>query len=338
MTMAAARLGMFSTAEAQNREPRELAAIGRASEWLNSPRLTATQLLGKVVVVNFCTYTCINWLRTLPYVRAWAQKYGQGLVMVGVHTPEFLFEQNVDNVRRAIQEMKIEYPIVIDNDYSIWRAFKNQYWPALYFLDVRGRIREHHFGEGEYEKSERVIQQLLADAGIGGVGSGIVSVEGTGIEAAPDWNNLRSPENYLGHQRTERFASPGGVERDRRTRYSAPQRLALNQWALVGEWTVGSQATMSGTPGARIVNSFHARDLHLVVGPSRRDTPVRVRVTLDGRPPGPAHGGDIDEGGNGSVIEQRLHQLIRQPGPIVDRAFEIEFLDSGGEAFAFTFG
>jgi hypothetical protein len=338
MTMAAARLGMFGTAEAQNREPRELAAIGRATEWLNSPRLTATQLLGKVVVVNFCTYTCINWLRTLPYVRAWAQKYGHGLVMIGVHTPEFLFEQNVDNVRRAIQPMKIEYPIVIDNDYSIWRAFGNQYWPALYFLDVRGRIREHHFGEGEYEKSERAIQQLLADAGVGGVGSGIVSVEGTGIEAAPDWNNLRSPENYLGHQRTERFASPGGVEQDRRTRYSAPQRLALNQWALVGDWTVGTQATVSGTPGARMVNRFHARDLHLVLGPARRDTPVRVRVTLDGRPPGPAHGGDIDEGGNGTVVEQRLYQLIRQPGPIADRTFDIEFLDAGVEAFAFTFG
>ena len=338
MTMAAARLGMFNTAEAQNREPPELAAIGRATEWLNSPRLTATQLLGKVVVVNFCTYTCINWLRTLPYVRAWAQKYGQGLVMIGVHTPEFLFEQNVDNVRRAIQQMKIEYPIVIDNDYSIWRAFKNQYWPALYFLDVRGRIREHHFGEGEYEKSERAIQQLLADAGVGGVGSGIVSVEGTGIEAAPDWNNLRSPENYLGHQRTERFASPGGVERDRRTRYSAPQRLALNQWALVGDWTVGSQATMSGMPGARIVNSFHARDLHLVMGPPRQGVSVRFRVTIDGKPPGPARGADVDESGNGTAGEQRLYQLIRQPQPIVDRQFEMESFDAGMETFAFTFG
>jgi hypothetical protein len=350
MTMAAARLGALGppsplrgfgetgTAEAQSREPRELVAIGRATEWLNSPRLAAAQLLGKVVVVNFCTYTCINWLRTLPYVRAWAQKYRQGLVMIGAHTPEFPFEQNLENVRRAIQQMKIEYPIVIDNDYSIWRAFKNQYWPALYFLDVRGRIREHHFGEGEYEKSERAIQRLLAEEGVGGAGGGIVSVEGTGIEAAPDWNNLRSPENYLGHQRTENFASPGGAEPERRQRFSAPQRLVLNQWALVGDWTMGRQAIASGVPDARIISRFHARDLHIVMGPSRPGSPVRFRATLDGRAPGPAHGGDVDEGGNGTVVDQRLYQLIRQPGAIDDRQFEIEFLEAGVEAFAFTFG
>ena len=249
MTMAAARLGMLGRlgaggasasfagtlaeagmAEANQRESRELAALGRANEWLNSPRLTAASLAGKVVLVDFCTYTCINWLRTLPYIRAWAQKYRQGLVVIGVHTPEFAFEQNVDNVRRAVQQMKIEYPIVIDNDYAIWRAFNNQYWPALYFIDARGRLRQHHFGEGEYQKSEMAIQRLLAETGVAaaagaaGIGEGVVSVDGNGIEAAPDWGNLRSPENYLGHERTQNFASPGGAARDRRRVYAAPAR------------------------------------------------------------------------------------------------------------------
>ena len=356
MTMAAAEFGMFGrlraegvsaslaqasakagTAEANQRESREFAALGRATEWINSPRLAAASLQGKVVAVDFCTYTCINWLRTLPYVRAWAQKYAQGLVVIGVHTPEFPFERNVENVRRAVQQMKIDYPIVIDNDYSIWRAFKNQYWPALYFIDARGRIREHHFGEGEYERSEKIIQRLLAEAGAADVGTGVVAVDAHGIEAGADWANVKSPENYLGYERTENFASRGGPEFDRRRNYAAPGRLQLNQWALAGEWTMGKQATVLSSPNGRIVYRFHARDLHLVMGPPQ-GVKVRCRVSIDGQPPGPAHGLDVDEGGNGTVVEQRLYQLIRQPNPIRDRQFDIEFLDAGVEAFAFTFG
>jgi hypothetical protein len=341
MTIAAARLGVFGstgTAEAQDRVPRELGAISRATEWLNSPRLTSASLLGKVVLVDFCTYTCINWLRQLPYVRAWAQKYRDTLLVIGVHTPEFAFEQNVENVRRAVRQMRIEYPVVIDNDYAIWRAFNNQYWPALYFIDARGRIRQRHFGEGEYERSERNIQQLLADAGVTGARDGVVSVAADGIETAADWDNLRSPETYVGYDRAQNFASRGGTDLDRRRVYAAPGRLALNQWALVGEWTIGRQATSLGRPNGRIVHRFHARDLHLVMGPPRPESAVRFRVSLDGQPPGAAHGLDVNEEGTGTVAEQRLYQLVRQPRPIVDRTFEIEFLDPGVEAFAFTFG
>ena len=324
--------------KANQREPPELAALGRATEWLNSPRLTAASLLGKVVLVDFWTYTCINWLRTLPYVRAWAQKYRQGLVLIGVHTPEFAFEKNLDNVRRAVQQMRIDYPIVIDNDYAIWRAFKNRYWPALYFIDARGRLRQHHFGEGEYEQSELAIQRLLAEAGATGIGGGVVSVDAAGFEAPADWENLKSPENYLGYDRTGNFASPGGAVLDRRRVYAAPTRVALNHWALAGDWTIGNQATVLSKAPGRLVCRFHARDLHLVMGPQRRESAVRFRVSIDGQPPGAAHGLDVDAGGNGTVVEQRLYQLIRQPKPIVDRTFEIEFLDAGVEAFAFTFG
>jgi thiol-disulfide isomerase/thioredoxin len=338
MTLAGARFGLSGTVEASQRAPRELAAIGRASEWLNSPRLTPEALTGKVVLVQFCTYTCINWLRTLPHFRAWERKYRQQLVVIGVHTPEFAFEQNVDNVRRALSQMKIDYPIVIDNDYAIWRAFANNSWPALYFIDPKGRIRHRHVGEGEYEQSEKVIQRLLAEAGTAGSDASVVSVEGAGVEAAADWASLRSPENYLGHQRTEHFASPGGIERDRRRLYAAPASLALNHWALAGDWTMGPQAAVLNSPSGRIACRFHARDLHLVMGPSRRESQVRFRVSIDGQPPGPARGDDVDAGGNGTVVEQRLYQLIRQPKPIVGRRFEIEFLDAGVETFAFTFG
>ena len=318
---------------------RELTAIGRASQWLNSPRLTPEALAGKVVLVQFCTYSCINWLRTLPYVRAWEQRYRQQLVVIGVHTPEFAFEHNVDNVRRALQQMKVTYPVVMDNDYAIWRAFDNNSWPALYFVDARGRVRQHHFGEGEYEQSEKAIQRLLAEAGGAGVRDGEgVKVEAAGVEAQADWANLRSPENYVGYQRTEGFASPGGIDRDRRRPYVAPSRLALNQWALAGDWTIGPQATVLNSPTGRIACRFHARDLHLVMGPSRRENPVRFRVSIDGQSPGPAHGGDVDAGGNGTAVEQRLYQLLRQSRPIGDRQFEIEFLDTGVETFAFTFG
>ena len=337
MTMAAAQLGVFGR-EADAGEPRELAAIGRAAEWLNSPRLTPSSLMGKVVLVDFCTYTCINWLRTLPYRRAWVQKYDHRLVLIGVHTPEFGFEKNVDNVRRVLRQMRIEYPIAIDNDYSIWRAFKNQYWPALYFIDARGRVRQHHFGEGDYERSEMAIQRLLAEAGGGNVRDGVVSVGAAGLETAADWGNLRTPETYVGYERTADLASPGGVTRDRRRVYTAPTRLELNQWALAGGWTIGREATVLNSPYGRIMYRFHARDLHLVMGPPRPGTSIRFRVTLDGQPPGPARGLDVDEGGNGMAVEQRLYQLIRQTRPILDRRFEIEFLDAGVETFAFTFG
>jgi thiol-disulfide isomerase/thioredoxin len=337
-TVATARFGLLGSAEANGREPRQWAAFDRANEWLNSPRLNSAQLQGKVVLVDFWTYTCINWLRTLPYVRAWTEKYKERLVVIGVHTPEFAFEHDIENVRRAVRQMRIDYPIAIDNDYAIWRAFDNNYWPALYLLDPRGRVRHHQFGEGAYEQSEKMIQRVLAEAGAAAGDQGLVRADPAGVEAPADWENLRSTENYVGYQRTENFASPGGAKSNRRSRYGAPSRLALNQWALVGEWTVGGQAIASNAPDARIVNRFHARDLHLVMGPSRRESPVRFRVSIDGRPPGPAHGIDVDEGGNGTVVEQRLYQLIRQPKPIVDRQLEIEFIDAGVEAFSFTFG
>ena len=330
--------GGTSAADTEDRVSRELASLGNATEWLNSPRLTPSALLGKVVLVDFWTYTCINWLRTLPYLRAWAQKYKEKFILIGVHTPEFPFERNLDNVRRAVQQMRIEYPVVIDNDYAIWRAFKNQYWPALYFVDGRGRVRQHHFGEGGYEDSELAIQRLVEEAGVAGVRGAVAAVDARGIEAPADWSNSRSPENYLGYDRTDGFASPGGTDVDRRRVYAAPSRLTLNRWALDGAWTMGNQAAVLHHPNGRILYRFHARDLHLVMGPARQESPLRFRVSIDGQPPGPAHGLDVDESGNGRVVEQRLYQLIRQPAPIVDRTFEIQFLDAGVEAFAFTFG
>ena len=338
MTMGAAHLGLLGNSEANQRVSRELSALGRAPAWINTEPLKPESFLGKVVLVDFWTYTCINWLRTLPYVRAWSQKYRDQFVMIGVHTPEFAFEHNLDNVRREVQRMRIEYPVVIDNDYSIWRAFNNNYWPALYFIDARGRVRDHHFGEGEYERSEKIIQRLLSEAGVAGAGNGLVSVDSMGVEAAADWTNLKSPETYLGFDRSSNFASRGGAELDRRGIYAAPARLALNQWALVGEWTIGRQAAVLNKAGGQIVYRFHARDVHLVMGPSRPGSPIRFRVTVDGQPPGSAHGLDVDEGGNGTLVAQRLHQLIRQPKPIVDRTFAIEFLDPGADALCFTFG
>ena len=316
----------------------ELPSFEGATGWLNSPPLTPAGLRGNVVLVNFWTFTCINWLRQLPYVRAWAGKYaGQGLVVIGVHTPEFPFEHNVDNVRQAVTDMGVGYPVAIDNDYALWRAFGNHYWPALYFADAQGLIRHHHFGEGEYQQSEMVIQQLLAEAGSGSTGQGLVPVDAGGIEAAADWANLESPENYTGYERTENFASPGGVVPGNPHIYEVPERLRLNHWALSGDWTVGEQAATLNTAGGQIAYRFHARDLHLVVGPAA-GTPVRFRVLLDGKPPGAAHGADVDDEGYGRVMQQRLHQLIREPGPITDRTFEITFPDPGAQAYAFTFG
>jgi thiol-disulfide isomerase/thioredoxin len=314
-------------------------SLRSATRWLNSQQLTAAGLRGKVILVQFWTYTCINWLRTLPYVRAWAEKYeDHGLVVIGVHTPEFEFERNEENVRRAAKAMRVEYPIAIDSSYAIWRAFDNRYWPALYFIDAQGQIRHHQFGEGQYEMSEMIIQQLLTQAGNGNLGDELVSVDARGAEVGADWNNLRSPENYVGYDRTENFASPGGARLDKGDVYAAPSQLRLHEWALSGNWTMGNQATVLNEANGRIVCCFHARDLHLVMGSAAPGTSARFRVLIDGQSPGAAHGVDIDDQGNGTLTEQRLYQLIRQPKPITDRQFEIEFLDPGAEVYAFTFG
>jgi thiol-disulfide isomerase/thioredoxin len=317
----------------------ELPSLDDATGWLNSPPLTAAGLRGKVVLIEFWTYSCINWLRQLPYVRAWAEKYrDQGLVVIGVHAPEFDFEKDVDNIRQAAKDMRIGHPIAIDSDHAIWRAFNNEYWPALYFVDAQGHIRHHQFGEGDYDRSEMIIQQLLAEAGNSGVGHDLVTVDARGPEAPADWGSLKSAENYVGYERAENFASPGGAVPDKRHVYAAPARLRLNHWALSGDWTVEQQATVLNKANGRIAYRFHARDLHLVMGPAAHGTSVRFRVLIDGQPPGAAHGIDVDDQGNGTATEQRLYQLIRQPKPIADRQFEIEFLDSGVEAFVFTFG
>jgi thiol-disulfide isomerase/thioredoxin len=317
----------------------EVVSLDQADEWLNSPPLTAPALRGKVVLVNFWTYTCINWLRTAPYVRAWAEKYRkQGLVVIGVHAPEFAFEKDLNNVRWAVNEMQIDYPVAVDNDHTIWRAFMNQYWPALYFIDSQGRVRHRQFGEGSYEQSEMIIQELLNEAGNSEIDRSPVSVNGRGLEVAADWSNLKSAENYVGYGRTQNFASIGGAIRDEPRTYQIPTALRLNEWALSGDWTVAAGAALLNTSGGRIAYRFHARDLHLVMGPGAPGASLRFRVLIDGQPPGAAHGIDIDEQGNGTVKEQRLYQLIRQPGPVVDRQFEIEFLGPGVQAFAFTFG
>ncbi len=317
----------------------ELASLEQANEWLNSKRLTVEDLRGKVILIDFWTYTCINWLRTLPYVRAWAEKYkDQGLVVIGVHTPEFTFEKNLDNVRSAIKQLRVAHPVAVDNEYHVWRAFKNRYWPALYFIDAKGRLRHHHFGEGSYEQSEMMIQKLLAEAAAGEVGQGVVNVNAEGLELAADWGSLNSVETYVGYERTQNFASLGGILPDQPRSYELPTRMSLNDWGLSGGWTVKSQATVLNKPNGRVAYRFQARDLHLVMGPAAPGSSVRFRVLIDGQPPGSAHGLDVDEQGVGAVVEQRLYQLIRQPKPIVQRQFEIEFLDPDVEVFAFTFG
>jgi hypothetical protein len=317
----------------------KLPSLRNATAWLNSTSLTAAGLRGKVVLVEFWTYSCINWRRQLPYGRSWAEKYkDQGLVVIGVHAPEFSFEKNIENVRQAAREMRIDFPIALDNDHAIWRDFNNEYWPALYFVDAQGRIRHHQFGEGEYEQSELTIQRLLIEAGSQNVSHELVSANPQGAEVGADWNDLRSAENYVGYERTENFASPGGAKPDKSHDYSFPARLQLNYWALSGDWTIGRQGIVLNKAKGHIVYSFHSRDLHLVMGPAALGTSVRFRVLIDGKPVGTAHGVDVDEQGNGTVTEPRMYQLIRQPGPIMDRQVEIEFLDSGAEAFSFTFG
>jgi thiol-disulfide isomerase/thioredoxin len=309
-----------------------------ATGWLNSPPLAAEDLRGKVVLVDFWTYTCINWLRTLAYVRAWAEKYANdGLVVVGVHTPEFPFERDADNVRWAAKDMAVEYPVALDPDYEVWRAFANHYWPAVYIADAEGGIRHHHFGEGGYEDCERVIQRLLGEAGRESVADDLVSVTGEGFEVQADWDSLQTPETYLGYGQAQNFASPGFAA-DEPATYVVPEPLNRNEWALAGDWTIESGAgVLNGTDG-RIAFRFHARDAHLVMGPRGRGTEVPFRVLLDGEPPGEAHGLDIDEDGNGTLSRQRLHQLIRQRESIRDRTLEISFGGPGAEAYCFTFG
>jgi thiol-disulfide isomerase/thioredoxin len=317
----------------------EFPSLGGASAWLNAQPLTPDALRGKVVLVNFCTYSCVNWLRTLPYVRAWAAKYrDQGLVVIGVHTPEFGFEKDLGNIRRALNEMRVSYPVAVDSEYKVWRAFNNDYWPALYFIDAQGRIRHHKFGEGDYEQSERVIQRLLADAGASGVDRRLVSVDARGVETQADLRNLKSPETYVGYARMENFASPGGPLQDLPRVYTTASPLDLNQWALAGNWTIGTQATIANKPDGRIACCFHARDVNLVLGPPAAGKPVPFRVAIDGRSPGADQGLDVDQKGNGVVTVPRLYQLVRQRSPIRDRQFAIEFLGSGVEAFVFTFG
>ena len=316
----------------------KLPQLGGATAWLNSEPLTPADLRGTVIAVQFCTFSCINWLRTVPYVRAWADKYRDGLVVLGAHSPEFPFEHDVEKIRAALASMGIDHPIAVDNDFAVWRAFHNEYWPALYIVDARGRIRYHHFGEEAYQRSERVIQQLLAEAGNDGSDHDLVSVEPDGVYLAANWNTLASPETYVGYARTTGFASPGGLGPDRSRVYVEPPRLKLNQWALAGDWTVDEQITTLNKPGGRIVYRFHGRDLNLVIGKRADSGPVRFVVRLDGEPPNKARGLDIDERGHGAVSEERLYQLIRQHGPITERTFEITFTDAGAQAYVFTFG
>jgi len=309
-----------------------------AVAWLNSAPLNAKSLRGKVVLVNFWTYSCINSLRELPYMKAWAAKYKDaGLVVIGVHAPEFGFEKDRANVKSAVIDLKVPYPISIDSNHSIWQAFRNEYWPADYFIDAKGRIRYHHFGEGEYEKSERVIQKLLKENGATGLDESTVRITADGPEA-PQSEDARSPETYAGYARTEHFASPERMARDSRKTYSLPARPALNQWGLVGSWKAGAESgTLESAPG-KIVFRFHSRDLHMVLGPSKNGTPVRFKVKLNGAAPGDDHGSDSGADGAGEVRQPRMYQLIRQKGPIKDVTFEIEFLDPGVEVFSFTFG
>jgi thiol-disulfide isomerase/thioredoxin len=309
-----------------------------ATGWLNSSPLTPEGLRGRVVLVDFWTYTCINWLRTLAFLRAWSEKYRDlGLVVIGVHTPEFPFERDVENVREAAQAMRVQYPIALDSDYGVWSAFANRYWPALYFSDAQGRIRYHHFGEGEYDEAEWMIQHLLREAGGEGIDNELVSVTTEGLEAQADWTNLGSPETYLGHSQGQSLDSPNGVAYDEPRNYVAPESLQLNTWALAGNWTIEARASVLNEAAGRIAFRFHARDVHLVLR-SRTGTAVPFRVLVDGEAPRAAHGLDVDEEGRGTLVQPRLYQLVREPGSITDRTFEIAFHDTGVEAYVFTFG
>ena len=314
-----------------------LPSLDGATTWLNSAPLTPEGLRGKVVAVQFCTFSCINWLRTVPYLKAWAERYGPGLAVVGAHSPEFAFEHDPENIRSALAEMGIGYPVAVDNDFAIWRAFDNAYWPALYVADAQGRLRYHHFGEEAYERSERVIRQLLTEAGHD-VDPDLVGVEADGVYLAADWTRLGSPETYVGYARAAGFASPGGFALDRSRVYPEPERLRLNHWSLSGAWTAGRQVTVLDEPGGRITHRFRGRDVNLVMGGRADGGPVRYRVALDGEPPRGARGIDVGEDGSGIAGEERLHQLIRQDGAIRERTVEITFADAGARAYVFTFG
>jgi thiol-disulfide isomerase/thioredoxin len=308
-----------------------------ATGWLNSDPLGAQDLHGKIVLVDFWTYTCINWLRTLAYVRAWSEKYADGLVVVGVHTPEFPFERDTDNVRWAAQEMRIDYPVALDSSYAVWDAFANNYWPAVYIVDAEGRIRHHQYGEGGYEECERVVQRLLRDAGHKEMDH-LVTVSPVGFEVQADLANLATAETYVGYDQAQNFASPGGAKLEQTQTYDAPESLRLNQWALAGDWTVGRRAAVCDAVDANMVFRFHARDVHLVMGPRLRGSPVPFQVLIDGHPPNNAHGLDVDEDGRGTVVHQRLYQLIRKRGSIADSTIQISFPVGGAEAYCFTFG
>jgi hypothetical protein len=316
-----------------------LPSFDRATAWLNSPPLAETDLRDNVVLVEFGTFTCINWLRTLPYVRGWADGYRDfGLVVVIVQTPEFEIEADLESVERAMGHLDLDLPIAVDNDYAIWDAFANRYWPAMYIADADGQIRHEHFGEGGYEKSELMIRELLQEAGRHNLPDPSVPVGGHGIEDPADWRNVKSPETYVGAARVAGFASPGAAVLDAPVRYVMPESLHTNQWALSGDWTLGAEAAVSNESGARLRFRFHARDLHLILAAPSGGLNGRFRVRLDGQPPGDAHGLDVDEDGVGLVTQTRLYQLIRQPDTVEDRLFEIEFLDSGMSAYCFTFG
>ncbi len=309
-----------------------MSSLSGATEWINSEPLDSAGLRGRVTVVNFWTLTCINWLRQEPYVRAWAQAYrNDGLIVIGVHTPEFSFEHELARVRLATTERSIDYPVAVDNDYAIWRAFDNHYWPALYFIDAEGIVRDQHFGEGRYEQSDRIIQQLL------GIDRDLVPVEGLGVEAHADWDHLRTPETYLGYRRRERFASGDGATVDESRTFELPRSLRLGHWGLAGEWTVGRENVVLDQAGGSIAFRFHARDAHLVLSPGARE-PIPFRVLLDDQPPGRSHGVDLDEDGNGLLREGRLYQLVRQHDGVRERTLKITFLEPGVEAYSFTFG
>ena len=309
-----------------------MAPLSGATAWLGSGPLGPAELGGHVVLVNFWTLTCINWLRQEPYVRAWSRAYrDDGFIVIGAHTPEFSFEHDINRVQRAIAERGIDYPVAVDNDYAIWSAFDNRYWPALYFIDRDGSIRDQHFGEGRYEQSERVIQRLL------GVDRELAPVEQRDVEAEADWENLRTPETYLGYARGENFASPGGAAHDERRAYQLTERLRLNHWALDGQWTIGREKAVLDQAGGSIAYRFHARDVHLVLSSAARE-PIVFRVLLDGAAPGATAGVDVDEDGNGVLEEGRLYQLVREPDTVHERTIQITFLDSGAEAYVFTFG
>lgn len=333
-----ALIGGVAVVASGARSEGRLPDLDGAVTWLNSTPLTGKSLRGKVVLVNFWTYSCINSLRELPYMKAWAAKYKDaGLVVIGVHAPEFGFEKDPANVRAAVSDLSVAYPVPIDNNHSIWTSFRNEYWPADYFIDANGRIRYHHFGEGEYDKSERMIQTLLRENGVPGLDERPVRITAEGPEAPPS-DDVRSPETYIGYARTEDFASPERTARDSHRIYSPPPRPELNQWGLGGSWNIGAEhASLESAPG-KIVFRFHARDLHMVLGPSKRGTPVRFRINVNGAEPGGDHGSDSAPDGTGEIRQPRMYQLIRQKGPIRDTTFEIEFLDPGVEAFSFTFG